>query len=108
MRILFDNGTPRGVASALSPHTVEEARSRGWDKLGNGELLDAAEAAGFDVLITTDRNIRYQQNLTGRKIAVVALGKGRWTLIRNSLPAITTAVVAATPGSFVEVKIPAD
>src|SRR5438445_82970 len=50
MRVLFDNGTPRGVASALSGHTVEEARSRGWDALGNGELLDAAEAAGFEVL----------------------------------------------------------
>src|SRR5207244_5181530 len=75
MRVLFDNGTPRGVASALSGHTVEEARSRGWDALGNGELLDAAEAAGFEVLLTTDRNIRYQQNLTGRKIAIVVLGK---------------------------------
>jgi hypothetical protein len=48
MRILFDNGTPRGVAGALTDHIVEEARSRGWDTLGNGELLDAAEAAEFD------------------------------------------------------------
>lgn len=56
---------------------VEEARSRGWDTLGNGELLDAAEAAGFDVFLTTDRNIRYQQNLTGRKIAIVILDKAR-------------------------------
>ena len=63
--MLFDNGTPRGVASALTNHIVEEARSRDWDSLGNGELLDAAEAAGFDVFVTTDRNIRYQQNLTG-------------------------------------------
>jgi hypothetical protein len=67
MRVLFDNGTPRGGAAALSGHTIEEARSRGWDTLQNGELLDAAEAAGFDELLTTDRNIRYQQNLTGRK-----------------------------------------
>ena len=57
MRVLFDNGTPRDVASALSDHIVEEARSHGWDALQNGELLDAAEAAGFDVLVTTDRNI---------------------------------------------------
>ena len=49
MRVLFDNGTPRGVAAALAAHVVEEARSRGWDTLRNGELLDAAEAAGFDV-----------------------------------------------------------
>jgi predicted nuclease of predicted toxin-antitoxin system len=76
MRILFDNCTPRGVASALPGHTVEEARSQGWDTLRNGELLDAAEAAGFDVFLTTDRNIRYQQNLVGRKIAIVVLDKG--------------------------------
>lgn len=53
MRVLLDNGTPRGVAAGLSGHMVEETRSRGWDTLRNGELLDAAEAAGFDVFVTT-------------------------------------------------------
>jgi hypothetical protein len=57
MRILFDNGMPRGVAAALREHTCEEARARGSDALRNGELLDAAEAAAFDVFVTTDRNI---------------------------------------------------
>jgi hypothetical protein len=108
MRVIFDNGTPRGVASALSGHSVEEARSQGWDTLGNGELLDAAEAAGFEVFVTTDRNIRHQQNLTGRKIAVVVLAKGRWRLIRKKLSEIAAAVDAATPGSFAEVEIPVD
>lgn len=108
MRVLFDNGTPRGVASALSDHTVEESRSHGWDTLGNGELIDAAEAAGFDVLLTTDRNIRYQQSLTGRRIAIVVLGKGRWRLIRKRLAAIAAAVAATRPGSFTEVDIPID
>ena len=108
MRILFDNGTPRGVATVLAGHTVEEARSHGWDTLRNGELLDAAEAAGFDVFLTTDRNIRYQQNLIGRRIAIVVLGKGRWRLIRNSLPEIVAAVAAAMPGSFAEVQVPVD
>lgn len=108
MRVLFDNGTPRGVAVALPNHIVDEVRLRGWDTLRNGELLDAAEAAGFDVLVTTDRNIRFQQKLTGRKIAVVVLGKGRWSLIKRQLPAIAAAVAAATPGSFVEVEIPID
>ena len=106
MRILFDNGTPRGVAHGLTGHTVEECRAHGWDTLRNGELLDAAEAAGFDVLLTTDRNIRYQQNLTNRKIAIVILGKGRWRLIKNRLPEIAAAVAAATPGSVTEVEIP--
>jgi hypothetical protein len=78
MRVLFDNGTPRGVGAALTDHIVEEARAQGWDTLRNGELLDAAEAAGFDVFVTTDRNLRYQQNLAGRKIAIIVLGNGRW------------------------------
>jgi len=108
MRILFDNGTPRGVAGALTGHTVEEARSHGWDILRNGELLDAAEAAGFDVFLTTDRNIRYQQNLAGRKIAIIVLGKGRWRLIKQRLSAIAEAVAAARSGSFVEIDIPID
>ena len=108
MRVLFDNGTPRGVANALPGHTVEECRWHRWDTLRNGELLDAAEAAGFDVLVTTDRNIRYQQNLTNRKIAIVVLGKGRWRLIKNRLPEIAAAVAAATPGSVTEVQIPVD
>ena len=108
MRILFDNGTPRGVANGLPDHIVEECRSHGWDTLRNGELLDAAEAAGFDVLLTTDRNIRYQQNLTNRKIAIIVLGKGRWRLIKNRLPEIAAAVATAAPGSVTEVQIPVD
>ncbi len=108
MRILLDNGTPRGVANGLAGHTVEEARSRGWDTLRNGDLLDAAEAAGFELFLTTDRNIRYQQHLASRKIAIVVLGKGRWRLIRTRLPDIAAAVNAAPPGSFAEVEIPLD
>lgn len=108
MRVLFDNGTPRGIATALQGHAVEEARSHGWDTLQNGELLDAAEAAGFDVFVTTDRNLQYQQNLTLRRIAIVILGKGRWRLIRKALPSVVAAVNAATPGSFAEVEIPQD
>ena len=107
MRILFDNGTPRGVAAALRGHIVEEARARGWDTLRNGELLDAAEAAGFDVFVTTDRNIPYQQNLSGRDIAVVVLGSGRWLLIKQRLAEIAAAVAAAPRGGYIEVDIPA-
>ena len=92
----------------MTDHIVEEARSRGWDTLGNGELLDAAEAAGFDVFVTTDRNIRYQQNLTGRKIAIIVIDKARWRLIRRRLPEIAAAVAAAERGSFVQVEIPTD
>ena len=109
MLVLFDNGTPRTLARHLiGQHAVTEARARGWEQLGNGELLDAAEAAGFDVLVTTDKNLRYQQNLTGRKLAVVVLGQGRWGLIRRHVAAVVAAVNAATPGSYAEVEIPYD
>jgi len=106
MLILFDNGTPRGIARELPGHTVKEAREQGWDGFGNGELLDMAEASGFELLLTTDQNIRYQQNLAGRKIAIVVLRKGRWRLIRPMLPQIAAAVNAATPGTYTEVEIP--
>jgi hypothetical protein len=80
MLILFDNGTQRGLARFLSGHTVEEALARGWEELSNGELIEAAEQAGFELMVTTDKNIRYQQNLTARKIAVVVLEHSQWPM----------------------------
>jgi hypothetical protein len=106
MLILFDQGTPRGIARWLPEHTVKEARSQGWDRLTNGQLLKAAEDAGFDVLLTTDKNLPYQQNLKDRKIAVVALGKGRWRLIKPVISKVVTAVNMAQPGTYTEVDIP--
>ena len=101
MLVLLDNGTPRNLARYLiDHHTVTEARARGWDKLENGALLTASEAAGFEVILTTDRNLRYQQNLSGLKIAVVALGKGRWTLIKPHVAKVVAAVNAAPPGAM--------
>ncbi len=106
MLVLFDNGTPRTLARFLiDHHMVTEARARGWDELENGELLKEAEAAGFEVLVTTDKNLCYQQNLKGRKIAIVVLGQGRWTLIREYISQVVAAVNAATPGSFAQVEI---
>jgi hypothetical protein len=106
MRILFDHGTPSGIAGALSGHDVSEAIERGWDRLSNGELLKVAEAAGFDLLLTTDKRIRYQQNLTGRKIAVVVLGNSTWRVVRLYLDRIALVVADAKPGSYAEVDIP--
>jgi hypothetical protein len=105
MRLLFDNGTPRGLAAALGDQVVEEARAHGWDALANGELLAAAEAAGFDVFVTTDGNLRHQQNFTGRRLAVVVLKKARWRLIRLKLDAIRYAISNVKPGELVEVDI---
>ncbi len=106
MLILFDHGTPRGVARFLPGHTVIRARERGWDTLSNGDLLAEAERAGFEVFVTADKNIQYQQNLTGRKIAVVVLSTPQWPLVRLHAEKIAAAVNAATPGSYLEVQIP--
>jgi hypothetical protein len=107
MRILFDHGTPRGLARYLQGHSILEAKSQGWDTLNNGELLAAAEAARFDVLITTDKNLPYQQNLAGRRIAVVVLGSSRWRLIEQAAPQVVAAVSASKPGTFTRVDVPA-
>ena len=106
MRILFDQGTPRGLAAALRGHEVTEARKRGWERISNGELLKLAESAGFDLLLTTDKRIRYQQNLSGRTIAIIVLGNSPWRLVRLHLERIAAAVNAATTGSYAEVDIP--
>ncbi|MDQ2946930.1 MAG: hypothetical protein M3Y27_13470 [Acidobacteriota bacterium] len=107
MLILFDHGTPRGIARALSGHTVITAYARGWDRLHNGALLNAAEEAAVDLLLTTDRRIRYQQNLSGRKIAIVVLtGATKWSRVRLYLERISGSVSAAKPGSYGEVEIP--
>ena len=107
MLVLFDNGVPRTLARYLiERHTVTEARARGWAELENGKLLNEAEAAGFEVLVTTDKNLSHQQTLKGRKIAVVVLGQGRWTLIQPYVAQVVATVDTATPGSFAEVEIP--
>jgi hypothetical protein len=106
MRILFDNGTPNPIAESLTGHEVAFARQIGWHELRNGDLLQQAENAGFDVLLTSDKNMRYQQNLTHRKIAIVVLGNQQWPDVSLHLDRIAEAVKAATPGSCVEVEIP--
>lgn len=107
MFILFDHGTLRGLSRALVGHNVTTAQSRGWGALDNGALLDAAEGAGIELLLTTDRRIRYQQNLAGRKIALVVLtGATRWSSVRLHFERIAAAVNAATPASYTEIEIP--
>jgi hypothetical protein len=106
MRVLFDHGTPTGIAAILSGHEITEAIEGGWDRISNGELLKVAETEGFDILLTTDKRIRYQQNLTGRKLAIVVLGNSTWRVVRLYLDRISAAVNEATPGSYAEVDIP--
>jgi hypothetical protein len=107
--VLFDHGTPKGRIRALPGHTVHTAQAKGWDTLSNGELLKAAESAGIDVLLTTDRRIRYQQNLTAQRIALVVLtGSTKWSRVRRQVDRIAAAVAVATAGSYSEVEIPFD
>ena len=106
MLILFDSGTPAPLRYALKGHVVVEAIERGWDRLLNGELIAAAEAAGFELLVTTDKNMRYQQDLKGRKIAFVVIGNQQWPTLRRYVERVVAAVNAATPGSYAEVDIP--
>jgi len=88
MRILFDQGTPAPLIPFLEGHLVTQAKDLGWDKLVNGDLLKAAEEAGYEVLLTTDKNMAAQQNLKSRAIAVVVLGNSQWCSVTfgKSLP----------------------
>ena len=106
MRILFDQGTPVAIRDALENHSVRTANAQGWSTLTNGELLRVAEQAGFEVPLTTDTSLPHQQNLQGRKLAVVILTKNRWALIKSRMSEIVTAVNSAKPGTYSVVDIP--
>jgi hypothetical protein len=99
MRVLFDQATPVPIRPYFERHSVRTAAQQGWDKLRNGDLLDAAEEAGFDLLLTTDKNICYQQNLEGRKIAIVVLGQQQWPRLRPYVQRVVEAVNASIPAA---------
>ena len=82
MRVLFDQGTPAPLRGALTAHAVSTAYEMGWSTLSNGDLLDAAEAQ-FDAFVTTDQNLRYQQNLAGRRLAILVLPFSSWPRLQS-------------------------
>lgn len=98
IKILFDNGTPWPIANELREHEVRFARRIGWHELENGELIQMAEDAGYDVLLSTDKKIRYQQNLAKRKISLVVLGNAQWPSVKLHLDAVVTAIEGSVPG----------
>ena len=102
MRILFDQGTPLPLRRPLISHDVETTWQRGWSELSNGDLLTAAEAAGFDLLITTDQNLRYQQNLSGRRIAILVLTIANWPVLQPHATSIAAIVDVMQPGEYRE------
>jgi hypothetical protein len=106
VRILFDQGTPVPLRDSLKHHEVSTTHERGWSRLANGELLDASEREGFALLVTTDSNLRYQQNLGARSLAIVVLLSTSWPRIRRAISRVVGAIDAATPGTYAEVEIP--
>ena len=105
MKILFDANTPAPLARFLRGHEVVRADELGWQGLENGALLDAAEQAGFDLLLTCDQNVRYQQNFASRKLALVILSSNHWPTLRRIAARIATAVDFVQTGNIVRVDV---
>ena len=105
MRILFDQGVPVPLRQHLSGHSVDTVFERGWSSLQNGELLDQAEREGYLLLVTTDQNLQFQQNLTGRQIAVLVLQSTSWLRIRQRVDEIQAAIAEIRPGDYVEIAV---
>lgn len=101
MKILLDQGTPAPLRHLLAGDAVTTAYEMGWAALDNGQLLAAAEAA-FDVFITTDQNLRYQQNVSGRNLAILVLPTTSWPRLQRHISIVSAAVSALKPGDFVE------
>jgi hypothetical protein len=103
MKILFDHGTPAPLRRVLAGRQVSTAYEMGWARLGNGDLLAAAEKS-FDAFITTDQHLRYQQNLTNRQLAILGLPTTSWPEIQRHLTEVAEALRLIQPGGFVEIK----
>ena len=105
MRILFDQGTPVPLRAHLVGHTVDTAFELGWSTLQNGDLLESAESEGFELLITTDRSLRHQQNLSERNLAVLILLAASWPRIQRRIDDILSAIDRSVAGSWIEVEV---
>ena len=106
MKILFDQGTPVPLRRYFADHTVTTAYEQGWSDLANGYLLETAERAGYDLFITTDQNLRYQQQVTGRQFAIVVLRSTSWPRIQHHIAAIQIVVERIAVGGYEEIEIP--
>jgi hypothetical protein len=105
MRILFDQGTLAPLRRHLHPSAVDTTGELGWATVTNGDLLKLAEDNGYDVFVTTDQNLRYQQNLTGRRLGIVVLMSTSWPRFQQRIPEILAAISTAQGGGFEEVII---
>ena len=105
MRILFDQGTPVPLRRHLTSHVVDTVFERGWSTLSNGELLDVAEQEGYELLITTDQNLRYQQHLANRQLAIIVLLSTSWPRIQLRIKTIQAAVKSIVAGGYQEIAL---
>ena len=105
MKILFDQGTPAPLRRELVGHMVRTAHEMGWDEKSNGELLALAEVE-FQLLITTDKNLQYQQNLTGRNLAILVLPTTSWRVLKSNGAEILAAVNSIAPGEYRKFDLP--
>jgi predicted nuclease of predicted toxin-antitoxin system len=106
VKVFFDHNIPRKLRRLLKGHYVSIALEMNWTTLRNGDLLRAAEDAGYDVMITADQDLSYQQNLSGRRLALIVLNTNNWNILQHNSAQIISSVEAATPGSFQVVAIP--
>lgn len=106
MRVLFDQGTPAPLREQLVGHEARSAHEMGWSTMSNGELLRAAEDHRFAIFVTTDRNVRYQQNPIKYRLAIVVPSTTNWPRIRHAADRIRSALKSCLPGTFAEVVIP--
>ena len=105
MKILFDQGTPVPLRRHLHPHFVDTSAERDWSTLQNGQLLKQAESDGYDIFITTDKNLKYQQNLTGRMMRILVLSTTSWPRISKRIDQIRDALEHLDEGGYIEVEI---
>ena len=105
MRILFDQGTPVPLRRYLTEHSVTTAYEEGWSNLSNGDLLKSAEDKGYQIFVTTDRNLRYQQNLSDRQMAIVVLLSTSWPKIRTQTDKVCDVINEIKLGDYVEISI---
>lgn len=105
MKILLDECVPLPVRDLLDQHDCRTAQQMGWKNIENGALLDLAEAE-FDLFITADQGVRYQQNLTGRKIAILELSTNKLRLIQAAASQVKDTVDSLKSAEFRRIEIP--
>jgi predicted nuclease of predicted toxin-antitoxin system len=105
MKILFDQGTPVPLRDQLPGHLIDTVYERGWSQLNNGELLTVAEQSGYEVFLTTDQRLKYQQSLSNRMIAIIVLRSTSWPRIQHRVGEIQKAIDTITRGEYIEIDV---